>query len=282
MFETKARFRSLLLGVSASALLVGCGIPQEKYDADLRGERERGAAELEAAQQKAAARFKLYEKQLSDSGEYGDGQKKRADDLERELARTKKTLDECSAKGGDKAKALTTCTLEKRALEDRLGAVEAMISKVKGALKAMSDAGKLTVKVDRGFLIIALQGDILFDSGKAKLKEDAKPVLAELAEVLKAMPDRLFQVAGHTDNAGKESTNWRLSVDRALNVVEFLIQNGVAGKGLSAGGYASFQPVGDNTTDDGRAQNRRVEFLLVPNLGEIFGDKAAKPAPNRP
>ncbi|MEY3014451.1 MAG: hypothetical protein RIT45_3186 [Pseudomonadota bacterium] len=280
----RPRIRPLLLAAGAAALLAGCGIPQEKYDADLRGERERGAADLEAAQQKAAERFKLYEKQLSDSAEYADGQKKRGDDLERELNRTKKTLDECSAKGGDKAKALTTCTLEKRALEDRLGAVEAMINKVKGALKAMSDAGKLTVKVDRGFLIIALQGDILFDSGKSKLKEDAKPVLAELAEVLKAMPDRLFQVAGHTDNAGKEAANWRLSVDRALTVVEFLIQSGVPGKGLSAGGYAAFQPVGDNSTDEGRATNRRVEFLLVPNLGEIFNDKSAAKtaAPARP
>jgi chemotaxis protein MotB len=256
-----------------AASTTACGIPKEKYDADLKGEQERAASELEGEQAKAAERFKLYEKQVSDSAEYGDGQKKRADDLERTLARTTKTLDECGTKGGDKQKMLTTCQLEKRTLEDRLGSVEQMISKVKGALKAMSDAGKLTVKVERGFLIIALQGDILFDTGKSKLKDEAKPVLSELAAVLQQMPDRLFQVAGHTDNVGKESTNWHLSVDRAVNVVEFLVANGVTSKDLSAGGYASFQPVGDNGTEEGKASNRRVEFLLVPNLGELFGGK---------
>ena len=265
--------RPLLLALAISVVAAGCGIPKEEHDAALSKLRADSNAELESAQQKAKDRYAQYDKQLTDSQEYADGQKKRADDLERELARTAKTLEECSAKGGDKAKLLATCQLEKRSLEDRLGAVESMITKVKGALKAMSDAGKLTVKVDRGFLVIALQGDILFDSGKATLKEEAKPVLAELAEVLKLMPDRLFQVAGHTDNQGKEATNWRLSMDRALNVVEFLVANGVVSKGLSAGGYASFQPIGNNDTPEGRATNRRVEFLLVPNLGEIFGGK---------
>jgi chemotaxis protein MotB len=85
------------------------------------------------------------------------------------------------------------------------------------------------------------------------------------------MPDRLFQIAGHTDDRGKEEANWALSVERALSVVTFLIkEGGVNSKALSAGGYASFQGVADNSTDEGRQKNRRVEFLLVPNLGELL------------
>lgn len=269
------RLRSRFVAMSLAAAAAACGVPKEEHDAALRGERERGQAELDAEQRKAKEKYAAYDKQLADSTEYADGQKKRADDSERELVRTRAALEDCANKGGDKAKLLATCQLERNALQDRLGAVEQTIAKVRGALKAMSDAGKLTVKVDRGFLIIALQGDILFDSGKATLKEEAKPVLTELAQVLSLMPDRLFQVAGHTDNQGKEATNWRLSMDRALNVVEFLITQGVVGKGLSAGGYAFYQPVASNDTPEGRASNRRVEFLLVPNLGEIFGDKPA-------
>ncbi len=254
-------------------LFAGCGIPKEEHDAALRKLREEGQADLDAAQRKAQEEYAKRDKALAESAEMADGLKARGDDLERKLVRAEKSLEDCTSKGGDKAKMLAQCQAEQGQLRDRLGSVEGVIQKVRSALKAMSDAGKLTVKVERGFLIIALQGDILFDSGKSTLKEGAEPVLAELAEVLKSMPDRRFQVAGHTDNQGKESTNWRLSMDRALTVVEFLVLKGVAGKGLSSGGYGPYQPVGGNETPEGRAVNRRVEFLLVPNLDEIFGGK---------
>ncbi len=96
-------------------------------------------------------------------------------------------------------------------------------------------------------------------------------MLLKLAAVLKALPGRLFQVAGHTDNTGVADQNWSLSVQRALTVVRFLINKGALdGEWLSAGGYASYQPVATNDEKDGRAQNRRVEFLLVPNLEQLL------------
>ena len=169
------------------------------------------------------------------------------------------------------AKELAACQIERKSLLEKLGKVQKIIANVRDALKSMSDAGKLQVKVERGFLIIALQGDILFDSGKASLKKDAKPVLLELGAVLKSMPGRLFQVAGHTDSQGDPTFNWRLSVDRAMAVMNFLIKEAqVDGVNLSAGGYGSNHAVGSNETADGRAKNRRVEFLLQPNLSEIF------------
>ncbi|MCO4763638.1 MAG: OmpA family protein [Myxococcales bacterium] len=261
----------LFVTLACATLIVGCGIPKEKYFADLENERTQGAKQLKLAQDKAAEKWSLEHKKLVDQTQFASGQKKRADDLERELLHTKKTLDEATAKGGNKAKALAKCSLERRDLLSKLDKVRSVIAKVRNSLKAMSDAGKLQVKLDRGFLIIALQGDILFDTGKSKLKDAAKPVLLELAGVLKLMPDRLFQVAGHTDSTGKDERNWQLSMGRAWSVVGFLLKEGeVPAKNLSVGGYGSYQPTASNEDDAGRATNRRVEFLLVPNLTELF------------
>lgn len=188
--------------------------------------------------------------------------------------RTKKALADLTAKGGDCAKNLVVCQADANDSRSKLERVTASIAKVRDALKVMSDAGKLQVKVARGFLVISMSGDILFDTGKYELKEEAKAVLGELAGVLKSMPDRLFQVAGHTDNAGADDLNWKLSMQRALSVVQFLIKTGgIDGRALSAGGYGPFQPVADNTQEGGRQSNRRVEFLLIPNLTELLNLK---------
>ncbi len=263
--------RPTLIAALCCLMLIGCGYPKEKHFSELEQERTNGLTQLKLAREKAAEKWALEHKKLEDQTQFADGQKKRGDDLERELLRTKKTLDEATAKGGNKAKALANCSLERRDLLDKLNKVGSVIAKVRSALKSMSDAGKLQIKLDRGFLIIALQGDILFDTGKSKLKEGAKPVLLELAAVLKLMPSRLFQVAGHTDSTGKDERNWELSMARAWSVVGFMLkEGGVPPKTLSVGGYGSYQPTASNDDDPGRATNRRVEFLLVPNLTELF------------
>jgi chemotaxis protein MotB len=243
---------------------VGCGIPKEQYDRDMAALRQKSGVDLEA-QRQAAEGARLQAEAA---------EKDRLARAAEELDRNKRALEQCTSKGGDATKNLATCQIERDEAKSKLDRVTADVNKVRDMLKSMQDAGKLQVKVERGFLVIALQGDILFDSGKSKLKEEAKPVLIELAEVLKIASGRLFQVAGHTDNTGLEDKNWELSIERAVNVVQFLIkQGGVDGKGLSAGGYAFYQPIADNATEEGRQVNRRVEFLLVPNLGELLNLK---------
>ncbi|HAN30363.1 MAG TPA: hypothetical protein DCQ06_02085 [Myxococcales bacterium] len=265
---------SLLIGsvVIASVLATsGCGIPKDKHYAALEAERTRSADELEQAQKAAQAKWQAEHKKLKNIKDYADGQKIRSDKLERALQTTRKALAETAVKGGKKGKALAKCALERSALLGRLNAIQAVTRKVRESLKSMSDAGKLQVKLERGFLIIGLQGDILFDTGRSKLKDGAKPVLLELGEILKKTPGRLFQVAGHTDSTGKDDRNWRLSIDRAWAVVEFLLKEaGVPGQVLSVGGYGSWQPTADNNEQSGRATNRRVELLLIPNLTELF------------
>jgi chemotaxis protein MotB len=260
-----------LTGVVLVCLLAACGVPKEKYDADIGNLKSDSAAALKAAHEKAQDAWKKQNDKLKGAVGQLNTQKKRGDKLAADLKNTQHALEQCTSKGGNAAKGLAQCTIDRKGLKDRLSKVMESINKVRSALKAMSDAGKLRVKLERGFLIIALQGDILFDSGQSKLKKDAEPVLTELAAVLKLLPGRLFQVAGHTDSQGDVHTNWTLSMKRALTVVEFLHKAGELPDGaLAAGGYAHHQPVANNDTKEGRAQNRRVEFLLVPNLEELL------------
>lgn len=255
---------TLLFGVALASQ--GC-VMQSKYDkdlADLNATLARNKADDAAAL--AAANKLCADDKAAQQAAAKDEQAKAAE----ELAKVKKDLDACVSAGGDKGKALAECQKDRDNAKDRLARVQSSIDKVKNALQAMAAAGKLEVKERNGFLIIALAGDILFDTGKAKLKDEANGVLRELAAVLKAMPDRAFQVAGHTDDQGDEDKNWALSMDRALTVVRFLIKEGVAGKAVSAGGYAFYQPTADNATPELRAKNRRVEFLLMPNLSELL------------
>ena len=264
--------RSSLAGLALLLITTACGIPKEQYDKDLADLNatlaKKGADDLTSA--KSACEQNLADRDAAYAAAKAEAARKAAE----ELATAKKALEEIAGKGTDKDKKFAACTVERDEAKQKLQRVESSINKVREALSAMSAAGKLQVKVQRGFLAIALQGDILFDSGKSDLKPDAKPVLLELAAVLKSLPDRLFQVAGHTDNAGAEDLNWDLSMRRALTVVRFLIkEGGVDGKNLSAGGYAMYQPMADNATDEGKKGNRRVEFLLIPNLSEILNLK---------
>ena len=156
-------------------------------------------------------------------------------------------------------------------MQKRLDALKESIASVRRRLAALIAGGKLRVVVKDGFLVIQLQSDILFDTGKSKLKDAAKPVLRELGEVLKKFEGKRFQVAGHTDPRGDDHLNWKLSTARALSVVEFLIKDAKMPPAmLSAGGYASYLPVAANDTDEGMRANRRVEFLLLPDLSELL------------
>jgi chemotaxis protein MotB len=137
----------------------------------------------------------------------------------------------------------------------------------------MVQSGKLKIKIVNNKMVVELASAILFPSGKARLSKEGKEALAQVAGVLAEITDRSFQVAGHTDNVpirnNRFKSNWSLSSARAVAVVKHLIKNGVASKNLSGAGYADTQPAGTNETTEGRAQNRRIEIVLQPNLDEL-------------
>ena len=142
-------------------------------------------------------------------------------------------------------------------------------------LKALVDAGTIEVAFRKGRMIVKLSEAILFDSGKIKLKSEGEAAIAQLVPALKSVGDREFIVAGHTDNVpiktARFRSNWELSTSRSVVFVNQMISQGYPAQQLGAAGFGEFDPVSDNSTPEGRAQNRRIEIVLMPLLGDIPG-----------
>jgi len=126
-------------------------------------------------------------------------------------------------------------------------------------------------------LVITVVGDLLFDSGKAKIRPEAFDLLTKVSTVLR---DNMAQfnvgIEGHTDNVPiKQSgwkSNWELSTARALSVLHYLAnEQGISPERLSAIGYGEYRPLASNETKDGRKQNRRVEIVILPNITKVKG-----------
>jgi len=110
---------------------------------------------------------------------------------------------------------------------------------------------------------ITLKG-IYFDFNKATIKPESKPALDDAAKILKDNPSIKVEIQGHTDSIGSDAYNLSLSDKRAWAVVNYLVQNyGIDINRLTAKGYGESRPIADNGTEDGRALNRRVEFVIL-------------------
>ena len=102
---------------------------------------------------------------------------------------------------------------------------------------------------------------ITFDIGKANIKPESMTEINRIAQLMKDNPDLKFEVQGHTDNTGTVAGNQKLSEQRAQAIVNKLVEMGIAANRLSAKGMGQSAPLADNSTDEGRAKNRRVEFV---------------------
>lgn len=109
---------------------------------------------------------------------------------------------------------------------------------------------------------IALYG-IHFDTGKATILPDSESLLNEIVKMMQANPDVKLSVEGHTDNVGGATANQTLSEKRAQAVVTWLTGHGVAGARLKSKGWGQTKPIADNSSEDGRGKNRRVELVKV-------------------
>ena len=106
------------------------------------------------------------------------------------------------------------------------------------------------------------KGKIRFDPGRATIDPDSAGLLDRLIETALRCPNANIEVGGHTDADGEDATNQALSEKRAQAVVDYLVKAGLPANRFTAVGYGSTQPVGNNETDEGKAQNRRIEFLV--------------------
>ncbi len=104
---------------------------------------------------------------------------------------------------------------------------------------------------------------ITFDVGKATIKPESMGEINRIVQLMTENPDLKFSVEGHTDNTGKEASNQTLSEQRSQAIVDKLVELGIAKDRLTAVGKGQNSPIADNTTDEGRAKNRRVEFVKM-------------------
>lgn len=173
------------------------------------------------------------------------------------------------ARIGELQKRLAELEAAQRAAEARA----ALYKDLSFRLKKQIDDGDLALVVRDGRMVLQLPNDVLFDTGRTEIKPAGKAALKAIAEVMKSMSQRQFQVAGHTDNVpirnDRFPSNWELSSGRALRVLHFLIAEGAHARNLSAAGYSDVDPVASNTTPEDRKKNRRTEITLQPNIDEL-------------
>jgi chemotaxis protein MotB len=196
--------------------------------------------------------------------------------LRSELSRLGKNVDQLLSEKGTLKESLDEAKTrldELRKAEAAADARAQLIRELAARFKKMTDSGQLSIVVRSGRIILQLPNDVLFDSGQADLKSDGFPMLGKVAEVLRGMRSRHFQVAGHTDDVPIRSShyrsNWELSTARAMAVVRLLVDRGVAPQSLSGAGYAEFDPVVPNASPSDRAKNRRIEISFVPLVDEF-------------
>jgi outer membrane protein OmpA-like peptidoglycan-associated protein len=108
--------------------------------------------------------------------------------------------------------------------------------------------------------VFVLEG-VNFESGKATITQDSYISLMKVVDIMETFTEATFEVVGHTDNVGKKEKNMQLSADRAAAVKNFLVEKGINESRITTSGKGDTQPVATNKTPEGRAQNRRIEFI---------------------
>jgi flagellar motor protein MotB len=191
--------------------------------------------------------------------------------------------------------ALTGCTIifqkGRRSDVEKIQQLSQQVDELSQAQKTLEDRlaqeirdKQVKLEMAEKGLVITVVGDLLFDSGKAKIRTEAYPVLNKVAVVLtENVPDFNVGIEGHTDNVPIKlsgwKSNWELSSARALSVLHYLVnEKGIDPSRLSAVGYGEYRPVASNDTKSDRQQNRRVEIVIIPKVTKVTEAKPSAPA----
>ncbi len=142
-------------------------------------------------------------------------------------------------------------------------------------LEAKLSGTGATVRIKDGTVAVSLPGSVLFDSGQATLRPQSKATLKKIAGILKSdVPNEMVRIEGHTDDdpivkqKDKYKSNWELSAARAAAVLHYMVDEcRISPTRVYIAGFGQHQPVADNRSRNGKAKNRRVEFVVVPRVG---------------
>jgi outer membrane protein OmpA-like peptidoglycan-associated protein len=150
--------------------------------------------------------------------------------------------------------------LYKRTQIDSTFKLERTPSKVRPVID--TSAATPSVPILKSDSLIVLAAELLFETDRSTLRREHFKTLNSIVEYLVSHPDRSVKISGHTDNIGSEQHNVALSKRRADVVAEYLVTNGIDQQRVKSSGFGSAKPIVQNTTDEARQKNRRVELLI--------------------
>jgi len=180
-------------------------------------------------------------------------------------AQQKAAAEAAAAKAAAEQAALQA---KEQAARDEAARAQAATAALRAQLLQQLNEVLQTTDTPRG--LVVNMADVLFETGKYALSQDAQLKLAKLSGIIQAHPGLNLAIEGHTDTTGSADFNMKLSQQRADTVREFLISQGLSPDIITAKGMGEVVPVADNTTVAGRKQNRRVEIIVS---GEVIGAK---------
>lgn len=196
------------------------------------------------------------------------GQSVRNDRLERELMAARADIERQHVALNDLSNQLAEAEASVARLEAEKKDVVETQQSLEDEMRRALESKEVTISELRGKLTVNILDRILFDSGEADLKPEGQRILEQIAGVLAQHTNRQVHVIGHTDNVPirqKFASNWELSAARAIAAVRFLQERaGVDPRRLGALGHGEFHPIAPNTTAEGRAKNRRIEVVILP------------------
>lgn len=232
--------------------------------------------ELQRARGEAASATRWLE---SARNELGDARAQRADLAAR--------LGQAEVERSSLLAAKDALSQDVQTKDEQLAALRGDLDQLQEKMKAEIEKGNVRLSQENGRIKVDMVDEILFDVGDSAISKQGAEVLSRVGAVLAGMKDKQIQVSGHTDDqpisprlVKRFPTNWELSAARALTVVRFLEERaGVPGRRLVAAAHSQYDPIAAGKSAKSRAQNRRIEILLTP---EIDPDRKATVAAATP
>ncbi len=265
-----------VVGLAATTALVGC-VPAEQY-AGMKLKADQYAEQLAHAQtdiNTANARADLAEKQLQNQNNQAGSEVALANNQATQISE----LQKANAEYADNyAKAMK--------LVSQSGSATALPTTISNQLSDFASQNPDVIDFDAARGVVKFKSDVTFPPGDTTVTASAKSVLTRFATILNSAGADSYQllVAGHTDSTPVTNKrtmekgnfdNWYLSSHRAITVGKELIADGVSAKRIGMVGYADERPVASNGTEAGKAQNRRVEVLILPTTARSGGSSVA-------
>ncbi len=240
---------------------------QKQYKA-VNAENDGLKAQLAKLTDELAGANRDREKLATDNQELQQVLKAKSDALSKNIVDLRQRVADLEA---ENAKLKGDVATLQKVKEEKVREVSKTYEQLLDKMKNEIAQGQVTISELKGKLTVNLVEAILFDSGKAEVKPGGLTVLQKVVDILKNVKDKSIRIEGHTDNVPivgaltkKYPTNWELSAARAINVSRYLQQQGIDPANLSAVAFGEYKPVADNSSDEGRAKNRRIEITLVP------------------